>query len=555
MASLLKAIEVIAEMYRSGKRSLPEMRRRPSSASPGGHLYSMASTIDRKAYVLCALSELRDRLRAGDVWVDGSRQYQDFENYLLPKATYTLLKAEGPLPLAIETDSERYLAGRCDALARELSVVSKLAEAGKLQDVEIADGDIKITPLRAVTPPEAAALKDAAYDLLPRVKITDLLQEVDRWTGFCECFTHRRSGRPAEDKSALLSAILADGINLGLTRMADVCRGVTLRQLAWVHDWHVREETYGAALARLIEAHRVMPLAAGSGVTARHRHRTDNISARGSRRRARPTSMPAWQRAGRRVLHPHLGPIWAVLHQGDRGDCRARRRMCSTACCITRPACRSRSTTPTRVAHRPRVRPVPLLRLPLRPAHPRPQGPSSPRVPGQAAAARLQPIMPAPINIEHVKAHWEELLRLAHLDPFRHRHRFGDAETPVRLSATEWTRRCAARDRPPRTLDLHDGLAEDPELRRRAQAGLNKGEARNALARAHLLSTSLGELRDRQLREPVLSGIRPQPAGRRHHPVEHEISGSALGCHRDPQHLDPARDAARLGAYQPDRRL
>jgi len=25
-----------------------------------------------------------------------------------------------------------------------------------------------------------------------------------------------------------------------------------LRQLTWVHDWHIREETYAAALSRLI---------------------------------------------------------------------------------------------------------------------------------------------------------------------------------------------------------------------------------------------------------------------------------------------------------------
>ena len=60
---------------------------------------------------------------------------------------------------------------------------------------------------------------------------------------------------------ALLTAVLADGINLGLTRMADTCRGVTLRQLAWVHDWHIREDAYGQALARLIDTHRAMPLA------------------------------------------------------------------------------------------------------------------------------------------------------------------------------------------------------------------------------------------------------------------------------------------------------
>lgn len=39
-----------------------------------------------------------------------------------------------------------------------------------------------------------------------------MLLEVDGWTGFSECFTHQRSGRPADDRAALLTAVLADGI-------------------------------------------------------------------------------------------------------------------------------------------------------------------------------------------------------------------------------------------------------------------------------------------------------------------------------------------------------
>ena len=97
-----------------------------------------------------------------------------------------------------------------------------------------------------------------------------MLLEVDSRTGFSECFTHQRSGRPTDDRTALLTALLADGINLGLTRMAETCRGITLQQLAWVHDWHIREEAYGGALAKLIEAHRTLPIARlwGDGSTS-----------------------------------------------------------------------------------------------------------------------------------------------------------------------------------------------------------------------------------------------------------------------------------------------
>ena len=47
---------------------------------PGG-------AINRRYYELCVLSELRDRLRAGDVWVVGSRRYRSFEERLISRET------------------------------------------------------------------------------------------------------------------------------------------------------------------------------------------------------------------------------------------------------------------------------------------------------------------------------------------------------------------------------------------------------------------------------------------------------------------------------------
>jgi len=79
--------------------------------------------------------------------------------------------------------------------------------------------------------------------------------EVDRWTGFSDHFTHLRTGNPAADKASLLAAILADGTNLGLSRMADTSHGLNYHRLVNVAQWHITEDNYASARAAIINAH------------------------------------------------------------------------------------------------------------------------------------------------------------------------------------------------------------------------------------------------------------------------------------------------------------
>jgi hypothetical protein len=99
------------------------------------------------------------------------------------------------------------------------------------------------------------------YGMMPNLRITSLLAEVDRWTGFSGAFMHLHSGAPAEDRRVVLTAVLADATNLGLTRMAEACSVTSYRQLAWTAAWHLREETYRQALAVLVNAQQRQPLA------------------------------------------------------------------------------------------------------------------------------------------------------------------------------------------------------------------------------------------------------------------------------------------------------
>jgi hypothetical protein len=93
--------------------------------------------------------------------------------------------------------------------------------------------------------------------MLPRIRITDLLSEVAQWTLFTDCFTHLRTGETAAVSQILMASLLADGLNLGPTRMAEACSIASLGQLAWTADWHpvsLRSARWERWLGRL--AHR-----------------------------------------------------------------------------------------------------------------------------------------------------------------------------------------------------------------------------------------------------------------------------------------------------------
>ncbi|MBF0877972.1 Tn3 family transposase [Gluconobacter cerevisiae] len=267
--ALARAVAIMRDLHFGHLRKLP-------AGTPVGFIRQAwrraigTGIPDRRIYELCVLVELRDRLRAGDMWVEGSRRYRAVEQQLIPAPVFANMRAAGPLPIPAPDTADIWLAERRARLARRLAEVERKAETDALEDVQLSLGRLRISPLKAITPEESDTALAPLYAHLPAIRITDLLAEVDRWTGFSQCFTHLQSGRAADEPRAILTAVLADATNLGHTRMAEACNLVTQRQLGWLASWHLREETYGRALARLVDAQHTAPLAAlfGSGTSS-----------------------------------------------------------------------------------------------------------------------------------------------------------------------------------------------------------------------------------------------------------------------------------------------
>jgi hypothetical protein len=112
--------------------------------------------------------------------VPGSRQFKDFEEYLVGRERFADLRDAQALPVAIDVDSERYLQRRLALLKEKLHQVDQLAGQGELRDAEITGELLKVSPLKKSVPEEAERLEDEAYAIMPHLKITELLPEVDR---------------------------------------------------------------------------------------------------------------------------------------------------------------------------------------------------------------------------------------------------------------------------------------------------------------------------------------------------------------------------------------
>jgi hypothetical protein len=176
--AVIDAISVLRAMNRGNLRKVPADAPTSFITKRWEKLVIGADGVDRRFYELCVMAELRNGLRSGDISVRGSRQYKDFDDYLIPTATYTTLKAAGRLPVKIDADPDRYLQARVELLAEQFEIVNRLAAADELPDAVITDR-LKIVQPDSTVPEDAQALIDLTAGMLPHVKITELLVEVD----------------------------------------------------------------------------------------------------------------------------------------------------------------------------------------------------------------------------------------------------------------------------------------------------------------------------------------------------------------------------------------
>ena len=174
------------------------------------------------------------------------------------------------VPLPVPASPQDWLAERKGALDEGLRRLDAAARAGTIAGASIDEGMLRIERTAAAVPDGAGDLVADLYQRIPDTRITDILLEVDDATRFTEAFTHLRTGAPCRDRIGLLNVLLAEGINLGLRKMAEATTTHGFWELMRIARWHVEGEAYDRALSVVVEAQAALPMAAvwGTGRTA-----------------------------------------------------------------------------------------------------------------------------------------------------------------------------------------------------------------------------------------------------------------------------------------------
>lgn len=267
---LIEAISILNDMNENGKRKVPEDAPTEFISNRWNKcLYEKDGSINRHYYEIATLTELKNRIRSGDVSVEGSKNFKDFEEYLVPREDWNIAKRTGTR-LAVNLDAKEYLRERIDSLNNRLKWFSKNLD--KLEGVTIDNSKIHIDRLEKDTPPEAIQLSQRLYKMMPRIKLPDLLLEVSKWTGFDRNFMHASTGNTAkeEEKTILMAALMAMGTNIGLSKMSDSTPGISYKQMANSAQWRLYDDAMKKAQATLVNYHHKLFLSAfwGDGSTS-----------------------------------------------------------------------------------------------------------------------------------------------------------------------------------------------------------------------------------------------------------------------------------------------
>jgi TnpA family transposase len=221
-----------------------------------GHPARQDGSVDRGAYIACVLEQFCRHLKNREIYAEASIRYRNPQARLLDGATWAAVKTDVLTTLGLPEEPDALLADHAATLDEALRYVS--ARLADNTDVRVHDaGKIHVTSDKAITePPSLIDLRKRVAAMLPRVDIGDQILEVMGWVPqFLESMTALSGGssRMSGLKVTMAACLTAQALNIGYGPVSSLdVPALDRRRIGHVGRTYLRAAGYTAANPHLI---------------------------------------------------------------------------------------------------------------------------------------------------------------------------------------------------------------------------------------------------------------------------------------------------------------
>ena len=257
---VLEALDWIRGRLDDGCRFVPRQEAPIDDVVPArwrGAVIGEDGRVNRISYELCVLSQLRERVRAKEIWVVGADRHRNPDDDL--PEDFEARRAFYYNGLRLTPDAKAFTSAIKAELERELRLLN--AELPHNEAVRVlwrGERRISITPFEPLPEPLGlAAVKTEIGRRWPMTELLDVLKETALDTGLLDAFETSASrvalSRATLDRRLLLS-LYGLGTNAGLKRVAAASSDVSYEELLHVRRRFVHASALREACARVANA-------------------------------------------------------------------------------------------------------------------------------------------------------------------------------------------------------------------------------------------------------------------------------------------------------------
>ena len=217
--------------------------------------------LDRAIWEISLAFAVRDALRAGSLFLAKSRDHVSFWNLVYDDRSWSEARTQAYQRLDLPADGQLFLS----KITAEFDRAARAAERGLPGNRFATIRNDRLKLKRRDAMPISRALQQLRATIaasLPRVRIEDLLQDVDEWCRFTLAFQPLSGYQPraGDLHRSLLATLIGHGTNLGLAAMSQSIDNLTAETLQDTSRWFLRDATIKAANTILVNHHHNLPL-------------------------------------------------------------------------------------------------------------------------------------------------------------------------------------------------------------------------------------------------------------------------------------------------------